>query len=73
VFYSVYEFCSYPIKALTGTVTRGDKTFPKLWHFTEWLVYFHNIFYIKKGFYFVQNVVPGEFGHRDNNFRTINY
>jgi len=22
--------------------------------------------------YFVQNVVPRELGHRDNNFRTIN-
>ena len=21
----------------------------------------------------IQNVVPREFGHRDNNFRTINY
>ena len=54
------------------TSTWGAKIFPVLWHLAEGLFYFL-IFFSKKEGFFVQNVVPREFGHRDNNFRTINY
>ena len=62
----------YKVLIIPYSSCLGSQTFPNLWPLAEGLFLFL-IFFKKRRDFFVQNVVPGRFGHRENYFRTINY
>ena len=63
----------YKVLIIPYSSCPGSQTFQTLWPFAKGLFYFYKLFFRKRRDFFVQNVVPRELGHRDNNFRTINY
>jgi len=63
---------NYRVLIIPYSSCPGSLTIPSLWHFAGGFFLFL-IFFNKRRDFFVQNVVPREFGHRDNNFGTINY